>query len=32
LEACPTHLWLGITQDLINEMKEHNERSTKPSN
>ena len=31
LEACPSHLWLGITQDLINTMKAHNERSTKPS-
>jgi predicted GIY-YIG superfamily endonuclease len=25
-------LWIGITQDLIQQMKDHNERSTKPSN
>ena len=32
LESCSTHLWIGITQDLIQQMKAHNERSTKPSN
>ena len=30
LEACPTYLWLGITTDLINTMKEHNNGVHRP--
>ena len=25
LESCSTHLWIGITQDLIQQMKDHND-------
>jgi hypothetical protein len=25
LEKCPTYLWLGISTDLINTMKAHND-------
>ena len=25
LESCATHLWIGITQDLIQQMKDHND-------